>query len=293
MVKIYIDPGHGGADSGATGHGLQEKKLTLQIALKAREELSNYNNVTVKMSRTNDKTVSLQQRTNEANAWNADYYVSIHINSGGGTGFESYIYNQLSNTGKTAKMRSTLHDAVAKANDLKDRGKKKENFHVLRETKMEAVLTENGFIDTNADAKKLKDTEWINKVGKAHADGIVKIFNLKKKTNSNVGKDTYTVKKGDTLKEIAQKHETTIDKLVSLNNLIKEGQVLKVPSKNESPKLTVGDKVKVKSNASKYATGETIPTWVKGKTYTIQQIKSDKVLLKEIYSWVRKSDVSK
>src|SRR5690625_7631647 len=72
MVKIYIDPGHGGADSGATGHGLQEKKLTLQIAQKAREELSNYNNVTVKMSRTNDKTVSLQQRTNEANAWNAE-----------------------------------------------------------------------------------------------------------------------------------------------------------------------------------------------------------------------------
>src|SRR5690625_7429845 len=109
------------------------------------------------MSRTNDKTVSLQQRTNEANAWNADYYVSIHINSGGGTGFESYIYNQLSNTGKTAKMRSTLHDAVAKSNDLKDRGKKKENFYVLNETIMKSVLIKNGIIITNANAKNIKD----------------------------------------------------------------------------------------------------------------------------------------
>src|SRR5690625_187298 len=137
------------------------------------------------MARTNDKTVSLQQRTNEANAWNADYYVSIHINSGGGTGFESYIYNQLSDSGDTASMRTTLHDSVVKVNDLKDRGKKKENFHVLRESKMPAVLTENGFIDTNADAKKLKDSAWINKVANAHANGIAKIFNLKKKTNSN------------------------------------------------------------------------------------------------------------
>src|SRR5690625_1971542 len=181
MVKIYIDPGHGGGDSGATGHGLQEKNITLQIALKIREELTKYNNVTVKMSRTKDETVSLQQRTNEANNWNADYFVSIHINSGGGTGFESYIYNQLSDSSKTAKMRTTLHSAVVKANDLKDRGKKKENLHVLRESKMAAVLTENGFIDTSAEAKKLKNNAWINKVGKAHADGIAKIFNLKKK----------------------------------------------------------------------------------------------------------------
>src|SRR5690625_3067716 len=183
MVKIYIDPGHGGGDSGATGHGLQEKNITLQIALKIREELTKYNNVTVKMSRTKDETVSLQQRTNEANNWNADYFVSIHINSGGGTGFESYIYNQLSNTSKTAKMRSTLHNTVVKTNELKDRGKKKQTFHVLRESKMSAVLTENGFIDTRADANKLKDTTWINKVAKAHAEGIANIFNLKKKVN--------------------------------------------------------------------------------------------------------------
>lgn len=293
MVKIYIDPGHGGNDSGATGNGLQEKNITLQIALKVRDELKKYNDATVKMSRTKDETVSLQQRTNEANSWNADYFVSIHINSGGGTGFESYIYNQLTAASKTAKMRSTLHNFLIKTNELKDRGKKKANFHVLRESNMAAVLTENGFIDTRSDAAKLKDAVWINKVAIAHANGIAQIFNLKKKVNSSKDGRTYTVKKGDTLTNIAQKNNTTVNKLVSLNSLIKVGQVLNIPTTNHTTDFTTGEKVKVKLSASSYATGETIPTWVKGRTFTVQQIKSNQLLLKEISSWVKKSDITK
>lgn len=53
----------------------------------------------------------------------------------------------------------------------------------------------------------------------------------------------------------------------------------------------VGQKVKIKSSAKNYPTGAAIPTWAKNKTYTIQQVKSDQVLLKEIVSWVYKKDV--
>ncbi|MBA4538815.1 N-acetylmuramoyl-L-alanine amidase, partial [Bacillus aquiflavi] len=57
MVKIFIDPGHGGTDPGAVGNGLQEKNLTLQISTKIRDILVNeYNNVYVNMSRTGDQT---------------------------------------------------------------------------------------------------------------------------------------------------------------------------------------------------------------------------------------------
>lgn len=52
-----------------------------------------------------------------------------------------------------------------------------------------------------------------------------------------------------------------------------------------------GSKVKIKSSAKKYATGETIPARYKNKTYTVQQVKSDRILLKEIYSWVFKKDI--
>src|SRR5699024_280392 len=75
-VKIYIDPGHGGGDPGASGYGLQEKTLTLDIAKRIGKNLDKYKNVEIKYSRTTDKSVSLKQRTDEANAWGADYFLS-------------------------------------------------------------------------------------------------------------------------------------------------------------------------------------------------------------------------
>ena len=93
MVKIFIDPGHGGKDPGAVANGIQEKNITLQISSRIRDILlSEYEDVSVLMSRTEDQTVGLDSRTNAANNWGADYYVSVHINSGGGSGFESFVY---------------------------------------------------------------------------------------------------------------------------------------------------------------------------------------------------------
>jgi len=75
MVKIYLDPGHGGSDPGARGNGLVEKDLNLAIALQIRSMLLNeYEGATIRMSRTNDRTVSLSQRTSDANAWGADFF---------------------------------------------------------------------------------------------------------------------------------------------------------------------------------------------------------------------------
>lgn len=55
--------------------------------------------------------------------------------------------------------------------------------------------------------------------------------------------------------------------------------------------IFLGKEVKVKASASTYATGQDIPNWVKGNTYTIMQIGDGKVLLKEIMSWIRTSDI--
>lgn len=181
MVKIFIDPGHGGTDSGATGNGLKEKNVTLKIAKQFNKEMKKYKDVTTKMSRTNDKTVSLQARTDQANKWNADLFVSVHINSAGGVGFESYVYTSINGNSKTGKAQTAIHNAIVDVIGIKDRGKKKENLHVVRETKKSAVLTENGFIDTKAEAKKMKSTAWIKRVGRAHAKGVAEHFGLKKK----------------------------------------------------------------------------------------------------------------
>lgn len=181
MTKIFIDPGHGGSDSGAVGHGLTEKSITLQIAKRINAILKNeYSGITTRLSRTGDQTVSLVQRTNAANSWGADYFLSIHINAGGGTGFESYIYNGGVRSA-TVSRQKVMHDAITKQIDMRNRGMKRANFHVLRETRMSAILTENGFIDTSSDAKKLADDSYIEKIARGHVNGLAKIFGLKKK----------------------------------------------------------------------------------------------------------------
>ena len=185
MVKLYLDVGHGGSDSGATGNGLKEKDLNLQIGKKINSLLKSYDGITVKMSRSTDRTLSLRQRTNEANSWGADLLLSIHINAGGGTGFESFIYNGTVSS-NTVKYRGVIHDEIMKVlKGVRDRGKKKANFHMLRESRMVALLTENMFIDTKKDTDKLKKQSFINKIAQGHVNGIVKLFNLKKKKTSS------------------------------------------------------------------------------------------------------------
>lgn len=183
-MKLYLDPGHGGSDAGAQGNGLKEKDINLDIALKIRTVLvDNYKNVTVKMSRTNDATKSLQHRTNEANSWGADFFLSIHCNSfnGSAKGYEDYIHSSLSDGSTTAKHQNTIHASIIKVNQLQDRGRKKANFHVLRESTMPALLTENGFIDNKHDASLMKKSSWRKKVAQGHVNGLAKAYNLRRK----------------------------------------------------------------------------------------------------------------
>nr|WP_295970596.1 N-acetylmuramoyl-L-alanine amidase [uncultured Bacillus sp.] len=178
MVKIFIDPGHGGHDPGAEANGIQEKHLTLQICSIIRDILLvEYEDVSVLMSRTGDQTVSLDDRTNAANSWGADYYVSVHINSGGGNGFESYVYP---GTGRrTAACQELVHQKIMEQISFVNRGMKQAAFHVLKESRMAAILTENGFIDHVADSAKLKDIKFIRQLARGHALGIAAAFQFK------------------------------------------------------------------------------------------------------------------
>ncbi|GAE91522.1 N-acetylmuramoyl-L-alanine amidase [Gracilibacillus boraciitolerans JCM 21714] len=200
MAKIYIDPGHGGMDPGATGNGLREKDLTLAISLKIRKKLSMYQGISFRISRTHDKTLSLSGRTNDANRWGgADYLISVHINAGGGTGYEDYIYNQLSNSSRTAEMRNIMHKAITAEIQMPNRGMKRADFHMLRESHMPAILTENGFIDAANDAIRLKNDSFLNDIAQGgHVNGLLKIFRLKKKVKA---KDPNVVKAKKKTKE--------------------------------------------------------------------------------------------
>ncbi|MBM7646375.1 N-acetylmuramoyl-L-alanine amidase [Scopulibacillus daqui] len=183
--KLFLDPGHGGSDPGTEGNGLEEKNITLEISKEIYHILtSEYSDVSVKMSRTGDTYPTLAERTNEANQWGADFFLSIHINSGGGEGYEDYIDTGLSDSSRTGQIRNDIHSEVIKVNGLGDRGEKKADYYVLRNTIMPAVLTENGFIDNAGDAAKMKDPSWITAVARGHVNGLVKAFGLKDQSGS-------------------------------------------------------------------------------------------------------------
>ncbi|MEI4802086.1 N-acetylmuramoyl-L-alanine amidase [Bacillus sp. FJAT-51639] len=187
-MKLVIDAGHGGYDSGAVGNGLEEKNLTLQIAQRVRDILLATYYVDIEMTRDSDVFVALSERANIANSYNADFFISFHINSGGGTGYEDYIYNGLPSGSSAAMKQAKMHEAVRTVLNqygLQDRGAKTADYAVLRETAMDALLTETAFIDTTLDANLLKNQQFIEDLCQAYTKGIANIMGLSAKENPN------------------------------------------------------------------------------------------------------------
>ena len=157
--KIFIDPGHGGTDPGASGNGLYEKEVVLSIAKKVRNILIS-KGFEVELSRSTDQYVSLSDRAAQANAWDADLFVSIHCNSAtssSANGTECYTHPTAN--ASTKSLSKNMSAALASKLGLTNRGHKESNFAVLRLSNMPAILIETAFINNANDANKLKTRE--------------------------------------------------------------------------------------------------------------------------------------
>jgi N-acetylmuramoyl-L-alanine amidase len=100
ISRIVIDPGHGGHDPGATGQGVTEAELVLDVALRLETMLRKLGGVEIVLTRRTDDFVSLQERTAIANRESADLFLSIHANAsedGQARGVETYFLNFASN----------------------------------------------------------------------------------------------------------------------------------------------------------------------------------------------------
>jgi N-acetylmuramoyl-L-alanine amidase len=182
MPKIFIDLGHGGKDTGAIGNDLYEKDVVLDIGMRIKKGLSAYKDAQILLSREKDEYLTLDERTDKANAWGADVLISIHDNSAtekSAKGFESYIYSGNISSG-TIAFQNVLHDEIMReiSAEVEERGKKRANFHMLRESNMKAVLTENLFISNTSDAKLLKSSSFRQKIANGHIIGIAKFLGL-------------------------------------------------------------------------------------------------------------------
>lgn len=172
MLKIWIDAGHGGAQPGACALGYKEKDLTLQIAALLGAELTRCG-VTVAHTRTTDVDIPLDTRGPLANKWGADYFVSVHLNAGGGKGAETWC----SIAGGKSKALAEYIQAELVGLGYVDRGVKtrkgddgRDYLAVIRQTNMPAVLAEVGFIDSQEDMARFDAA----KAAQAIARGICK-----------------------------------------------------------------------------------------------------------------------
>lgn len=213
MAKIFIDAGHGGRDPGAVGSKSRESDNVLKVAKRLKTLLESYGH-TVRLSRSTDKYLTLSERSRMANNWGADYFLSLHNNafaSKSATGFETFIYNG-GVSSKTVEFQKAVHEAIAYEIGIKDRGKKKANFAVLRESKMTAILIEYAFITNEEDQKILMNK--VNNLAKWTCEGIVDYVGgtVKAKSSKLSSKPKKTVSKPKTTsKSIAQMAQEIID----------------------------------------------------------------------------------
>ncbi len=188
-LTFCIDPGHGGTDPGAAGvNGLRECDVVLQLSKLVKSKLEARGAI-VELTREDNSTLGLTTRTNLANSLKADRLISIHLNAFNKTSNYTLMAVYLT---ATATSKST-HIASFIATDIHTEiglgyassnftpaisGVKKENFHMVRESAMPAVLTESSFIDNAAEEVKLRDPKYVEKVAGIIAAGVLKHYNV-------------------------------------------------------------------------------------------------------------------
>ena len=181
---ILIDAGHGGADPGAVGFKTTEKSINLRIALAMQAWLYKHYEGTFLVTRTDDKTLSLKERTDMARAIKADFVISIHCNGYGlpkANGYESWVYTYP--RGNSATVRNIVHDEVMtflKPYGITDRGRKTGNLHMVREVP-NSMLVENLFITNPSNHKLLADATFQIRLAEVTAKGLARGLKLREK----------------------------------------------------------------------------------------------------------------
>jgi len=182
MMKVCIDPGHGGKDPGAIGkNNTKEKDITLAIAKKLKFILEDGTNTKVILTRDSDilpwgeKSVKedLKARCDIANANLVDVFVSIHCNSSkndSARGIETFYYKT---SQKGFLLAVEVQKSIVEAVKTINRGVKFADFYVLRATKMPAILTECGFLSNPEEEKMLNNQNYQTQIALAIAKGIV------------------------------------------------------------------------------------------------------------------------
>jgi N-acetylmuramoyl-L-alanine amidase len=195
VKTVILDPGHGGHDSGATGPLGKESRFALDVALRARALLQQ-NGYQVRMTRTTDVFIPLEERSRFANKHPNAVFVSVHFNKSkttGGTGIETYAlaprgvpsmdednlsYSDFklnpgnARDGENIALAAAMHSAMVKNLRVTDRGIKRARFHVIRTIKIPGVLLEGGFMNNPQDSRLIASGEYRQRIAQSIVEAV-------------------------------------------------------------------------------------------------------------------------
>jgi N-acetylmuramoyl-L-alanine amidase len=180
-MKICLDFGHGGIDSGCVGVGhFLEKIFNLGCGLKLATALTE-RCFTVVKTRDSDRFITMHNICDFANKSGANYFVSLHANSyisGAAHGAEVYAYAP---GGKGEQLARAVYKGICGKSPRLDagRGVKMGNFQVLRNTNMPAILIEAGFLTNYNDWEYLNSSAGQAKIVQGIVAGITNFLGVK------------------------------------------------------------------------------------------------------------------
>ena len=193
---IFLDPGHGGRDSGAYYYNVAEKDLNMQVYRKLRKKLEELG-YKVLTSRDSDIDVDfITERSRMVNKTNSDIFISIHFNATGNaysksSGIQTYSYsddpdypskinpywhNHPDRISESKRLAAAIHSSLLAETGAKDAGLLERSFAVLRETAKPAVLLELGYIDNFAENQQIRDSHYQDKLVAGIVKGIQKYY---------------------------------------------------------------------------------------------------------------------
>ena len=193
---IFLDPGHGGRDSGAYYYNVAEKDLNMQVYRKLRKKLEELG-YKVLTSRDSDIDVDfVTERSRMVNKTNSDIFISIHFNATGSAysksnGIQTYSYsdepdypskinqywhNHPDRMSESKRLATSIHSSLLAETGAKDAGLLESSFAVLRETAKPAVLLELGYMDNFAENQQIQDSHYQDKLVAGIVKGIQKYY---------------------------------------------------------------------------------------------------------------------
>ncbi|WP_314396118.1 N-acetylmuramoyl-L-alanine amidase [Leptotrichia shahii] len=210
---IVVDPGHGGHDSGARGNGYNEKDIALQVATRLANNLRRDYNVII--TRDSDFFVPLDTRAKIGNDANADFFISIHLNSSssssangtevfyfskkdqgsyaaqvakfenkvdgsyGDVPFSDFILNDIfyrKNQKTSQAIAESVLNNLINTTGLRRRGVFGANFAVLRGSNSPSILVELGFMNNYSDLSQYLTPDGQERAASAIGDAIRNYF---------------------------------------------------------------------------------------------------------------------